>query len=415
MLMDGGFDANGAYFESPMYHKYAMEYLTTFASALLRSGGENLFEYRGQLLRKSCLYNLYMMEPTRDHFAPFNDGRRLAGRPPAILHPAGAYFARIAAIHEDGLIRWLFDNMSESHSVVLIDGKGQRTSGMLGAIRDFLHTDTIDYFEADSSAAYAPAELVTRHVVFMRPGYFIVADHVRKDDAPHEYQWLLHSQVMPPTTEIQVRDSGNVTFKARKASLEVRLFSPEDTRMEPVEKNGHRFLRVTPQIRQPEARFLALLYPTSPQHTMPRALAIRKDGLVGCDVGDDTVLWATSPGEWQHGPVKTDARLVAFRRAPRAVFVKSARMLEAEPFAFKADLPVTAVLTAAEARLTVSRPTVIEFGNDYLAGGIVFETDHDRDPTNDRRVAAVEGNSRVRVPAGAFTIRPETQSAPASR
>ena len=511
MLMDGGFDAGGAYFESPMYHKYAMEYLTTFASALLRSGGENLFEYRGQLLRKSCLYNLYMMEPTRDHFAPFNDGRRLAGRPPAILHPAGAYFARIAAIHQDGLIRWLFDNMygpgrrfevwnfqhghpdsvvwyddkvpteapdtsprlalarhwpehgrvalrtgwsdpdgilfalecgeygshghadqggfvltaygehlvddtgyggweaeSESHSVVLIDGKGQRSSGMLGAVRDFLHTDTMDYFEADSTAAYAPAESVKRHVVFMRPGYFIVADEVRKDDAPHEYQWLLHSQVMPPATEIQVRDSGNVTFKAPKASLEVRVFSPEDTRTEPVEMNGHRFLRVTPQISHPEARFLALLYPTSPQHAMPRVSAIREDGLVGCNAGDDTVLWATLPGEWQHGPVKTDARLVALRRSPHAVFVKSAQMLEAERFAFRADRPVTAVLTAAEAHLTVSRPTVIEFGDGYLAGGIVFETDDDRDPTNDRRAAVVDGNSRVQVPAGAFKIRPGT-------
>jgi len=56
--------------------------------------------------------------------------------------------------------------------------------------------------------------------------------------------------------------------------------------------------------------------------------------------------------------------------------------------------------------LTVSRPTVIEFGDGYLVGGIVFATDHDRDPTNDRRVATVEGNSRVQVPAGAFTIRP---------
>ncbi|HUT92667.1 MAG TPA: heparinase II/III family protein [Thermoguttaceae bacterium] len=508
MLMDGGFDANGAYFESPMYHKYAMEYLTTFASALLRADGENLFEYRDQLLRKSCLYNLYMMEPTRDHFAPFNDGRRLAGRPPEALHPAGACFARIAAIHNDGLIRWLFENMygpgrgfpvwnyqhghpdsvvwydddvptedpdtsarlaltghwpedgrvslrtgwndpngvllamecgeygshghadqggfvltaygehlvddtgyggweaeSESHSVVLIDGKGQRSSGMLGAVRDFLHTNAMDYFEADSTVAYAPAEFVKRHVVFMRPGYFIVADEVRKDDAPHEYQWLLHSQVVPPTTEIQVRDSGGATFKAPKASLEVRLFSPEDRQMEPVEKNGHRFLRVTPRIRRREVRFLALLYPTSRQHTLPRVSPIRTDDLVGCDVGDDTVVWATSPGEWQHGPMKTDARLAAFRRTPRAVFVKSARTLEAETFALTADQAVTAILTEAEARLTVSQPTAVEFGDGYLAGGIVYETDQDRDPTNDRRIAAVDGNGRMSVPAGAFTIR----------
>ncbi len=513
MLMNGGFDADGAYFESPMYHKYAMEYLTTFASALLRSGGENLFEYRDQVLRKSCLYNLYMMEPTRDHFAPFNDGRRLAGRPPEALHPAGAYFARIAAIHKDGLIQWLFDSMygpgrrfpvwnfqhghpdsvvwyddsvpaedpgmstrlalarywpehgrvalrtgwndpngilfamecgeygshghadqgsfvltacgehlvddtgyggweaqSEAHSVVLIDGKGQHNSGMLGAIHDFLHTDALDYFEADSTAAYAPAEFVTRNVLFMRPAYFIIADRIKKDDAPHAYQWLLHAQVLPPTTEILVRDADQVTFKAGKASLEVRLFSPDDANIEPVEKNKHRFLRVTPRTRQREARFLALLYPTSRQHVLPRVSSVRTDDLVGCHVGDDTVLWATRPGQWHHGTVNTDARLAAIRQSPPAVFVKSATTLEAKPFAFRADQPVTAILTAVAARLTVRRPTTIIFGGGYLAGSTVFVTDQDRDLTNDRRVTQVDRHGKVTLPAGAFTLRRSTEN-----
>ena len=103
--------------------------------------------------------------------------------------------------------------------------------------------------------------------------------------------------------------------------------------------------------------------------------------------------------------MKTDARLAAYRRTPRAVFVKSARTLEAGPFAFRADQPVTAILTEAEARLTVSQPTVVDFGDGYLARGTVFETDQDRDLTNDRRVTAVDGNGRMSVPAGAFTIR----------
>jgi hypothetical protein len=97
-VLNHGFDSDGAYFESPMYHKYTMNYLTPFATALLRTGRESLFEYRDRVLQKTCFYNLYMMEPTRDHFAPFKDGRRLAGNPPQALHPADAYFARLAGI-----------------------------------------------------------------------------------------------------------------------------------------------------------------------------------------------------------------------------------------------------------------------------------------------------------------------------
>jgi hypothetical protein len=138
---------------------------------------------------------------------------------------------------------------------------------------------------------------------------------------------------------------------------------------------------------------------------MPQVSPIRTDGLIGCDVGDDTVVWATSPGEWQHGPMKTDARLAAYRRTPRAVFVKSTRTLEAGLFAFRADQPVTAILTEAEARVTVSQHTTVDFADGYLARSVVFQTDQDRDLTNDRRVAAVDGSGRISVSAGAFTIR----------
>jgi hypothetical protein len=294
---------------------------------------------------------------------------------------------------------------SESHSVVLIDGEGQRKNGTLGAIRDFIHTGAIDYFEADSTPAYAPAQLVKRHVVFMRPGYFVIADHVRKDDAPHEYQWLLHSQVLPPTTEIRAHEGGSATLEAEKTSLEVRLFSPGALRSEAVEKNGHRFLRVVPQAKGIEGRFLALLYPTSQDRAMPQVSPIRGDGVFGCEVGDDTVVWATSDGEWKHGPLRTDAELAAYGATPPAVLARSARMLEAPPFAFQADQPITAVLTESEARLVLNQPTEVNFAEGYLRGATVYRTDQDRDLANDERVAGVDATGSVSLPAGAFTVR----------
>ncbi|MFQ5809852.1 MAG: heparinase II/III family protein, partial [Armatimonadota bacterium] len=508
MLLDGGFDSEGAYFESPMYHKYAMNYMTPFATALLREGRENLFECRDGVLHKTCLYNLYMMEPTRDHFAAFNDGRRLAGRPPEALHPAGGYFARLASQYRDGLVQWLFHTMygpgrkfpvwnfqhghpdsiiwyddtlpvenpdtsprlalarhwpehgrvalrtgwtdpnailfamecgeygshghadqgtfvltaygehlvddtgyggweatSEAHSVVLIDGEGQRKGGMLGAIRDFLHTPAMDYFEADSTAAYSPAQRVQRHVLFMRPSYFVIVDDVRKDDAPHDYQWLLHSTVQLSTTQIQVRKPDEIALQAERAALEVRVLSPEAPRSQVVKKQGHTFLSVATPQKVDEATFFAVLYPTSAEHRMSTVTPVRTDSVVGAKVGDDVALWARGEEQWEHAGLKTDARFAACRSAPRSVLAKSARSVEWGGLGFRADQPVTAILTEDEARLVSSGPTSITFADGYLRSAGVYETDQDRDPANDKRVGKVDANGQVSLPAGAFTVR----------
>lgn len=512
MLLNGGFDSDGAYFESPMYHKYTMNYLTPFATALLRAGRENLFEYRDRVLQKTCIYNLYMMEPTRDHFAPFNDGYRLAGRPPQALHPAGAYFARLASVYRDGLLRWLFDNMfgtgrrfpvwnfqhghpdaviwyddtvpienpdtsprlalarywpehgrvtlrtgwndpngillamecgeygshghadqgsfiltaygehlvddtgyggweatAEAHSVVLIDGEGQRKSGMLGAINDFVHTEAMDYFEADSTPAYStkdsPVQMVKRHVLFMRPGYFVIVDELHKDDQPHQYEWLLHSRVQPATTDIQIRKPDEIRFQGKEAALEIRLLSSDLPQPEVVDKQGHRFLRVGLSQKMAEATFFALLYPTSAEHPMPSVTPIREENLMGIKVGEDIVLWNESDAAWEHSEMKTDARFAARREEPASVFVKSARYLELSHFGFRANESITAILMEKEARLVLSAPTEITFSEGYMSKASVYQTDQDRDLSNDRQVGQVGDSGQITLPAGAFTIR----------
>ena len=512
MLLNHGFDSDGAYFESPMYHKYTMNYMTPFATALLRSGRENLFEYRDRVLQKTCLYNLYMMEPTRDHFAPFNDGRRLAGNPPQGLHPADAYFARLASVYRDGLLRWLFDNMfgpnrrfpvwnfqhghpdavvwyddtvpvedpdtsprlalarcwpehgrvalrtgwndpdgilfamecgeygshghadqgsfvltayrehlvddigyggweatSEAHSVALIDGEGQRKGGMLGGINDFVHTEAMDYFEADSTPAYStedsPVQLVKRHVLFMRPGYFVIVDELRKDDQVHQYEWLLHSRVEPATTNIQILKPDEIRFQGKEAALEIRVLSSDVPQPEVVDKQGHRFLRVGLPQKMVEATFFALLYPTSTEHSMPSVTTIRKDDLMGIEIGSDIVLWSQNGASWEHAGMKTDARFAALREEPASVFVRSARFLEWSRFGFEADEPITAILMEREARLVLSAPTVIAFAGGYMGKASVYQTDQDRDQSNDRQAGQVGNDGQITLSAGAFTIR----------
>lgn len=155
----------------------------------------------------------------------------------------------------------------------------------------------------------------------------------------------------------------------------------------------------------PEARFLAVLCLMSETQAMPEVAPIRAEGILGCGVGDDVVLWAISAGEWQHGALKTDAALAAQRKTPRSVFVKSAQGLEASPFGFRAGRPITAVLGGAEARLVLAQPTEVHLLGGYMAGAQVYATDQDRDLANDRRVATVDDGGQVSLPAGAFTIR----------
>jgi len=292
---------------------------------------------------------------------------------------------------------------------VLIDGEGQRKSGMLGAINDFIHTEAMDYFEADSTEAYSingsPVQMVKRHVLFMRPGYFVIVDELRKDDQPHQYEWLLHSRVQPATTDIQIRKPDEISFQSKEAALEIRMLATDVPQPQAVDKQGHRFLKVGLPQKMAEATFLALLYPTSNEHPMPSAASIRTDTIIGMKVGKDAVIWNENGASWEHAGMKTNARFAAHREEPASVFVKMARFLEWSHFGFRASEPITAILTETEARLVLSAPTEITFSQGYMSEASIYQTDQDRDLSNDRRVGQVVDNRQITLPVGAFTIR----------
>jgi hypothetical protein len=97
-----------------------------------------------------------------------------------------------------------------AHNCVLIDGQGQAPSGAgagtNGQIVAYENTAVWGYALADATEAYnhnvggqagVGVTRARRHVCFVRPSagapaYAVIADDMRKDDAPHEYTWLLH-------------------------------------------------------------------------------------------------------------------------------------------------------------------------------------------------------------------------------
>lgn len=98
-----------------------------------------------------------------------------------------------------------------AHNCVLIDGKGQALSGAglgtNGTIAAYENNLSYGYALADCTEAYnrnsrgtpgAVVERAWRHALFIRPSagapaYAVILDDMRKDDAEHEFTWLLHT------------------------------------------------------------------------------------------------------------------------------------------------------------------------------------------------------------------------------
>jgi hypothetical protein len=138
---------------------------------------------------------------------------------------------------------------------------------------------------------------------------------------------------------------------------------------------------------------------------MPSYKSIRTDDLTGMEIEHDVVLWSQNEASWEHAGMKTDARFAARREEPASIFVKSASFLEWSRFSFRANEPITAILTEKEARLVLSAPTEIIFTDGYMSKASVYQTDQDRDLSNDRRIGQVDDSGQITIPAGAFTIR----------
>lgn len=112
-----------------------------------------------------------------------------------------------------------------AHNCVLIDGEGQALSGAgagtNGKVVAYDNNARYGYALCDATEAYnrnskgqpgATARQARRHAVFIRPSgavpaYAVVLDDIRKDDEPHDYTWLLHTDA---TNTVDIRDDGVV-------------------------------------------------------------------------------------------------------------------------------------------------------------------------------------------------------------
>ncbi len=110
---------------------------------------------------------------------------------------------------------------TKANNSILVDGVGQavRSPEARGRIVDFRHQRALTYVSGDAAAAYdGKLRVFLRHVLFLRPGLFVVLDELAASAAAR-FDWLLHALEKMEVDE----KAGTVTSARGGASLTVRL------------------------------------------------------------------------------------------------------------------------------------------------------------------------------------------------
>jgi hypothetical protein len=284
---------------------------------------------------------------------------------------------------------------SVSHSIILIDGKGQvedhkeghGRNERDGTVDELIHTPFMDYVLANSKTAYDAGgngvSHAKRHVVFIRKpnkqGYFVLIDDIDKgDNENHEYAWQLHgTQWHRPVLKASENafsfmpsqdnywEYAKSYEEGKEASLQVVFAKPFDLSMEVIEsmkvKGWHKgkpyieegypltfppFIRATSTAKR--GLFVSVLYPESTRLKikMPSVRKLNTETYSGFVVGEDVVLFRTSDSPLLYEGIETDGEILAIvqQQGNRCYMVTSATYCKSNNvYSLKSDEPKSAV------------------------------------------------------------------------
>ncbi len=169
------------------------------------------------------------------------------------------------------------------HNAILIDGEGQGSDGGPAAVQGKMvkveDRGRSVYVLGDATAAYRarqPMLRARRQLLFGRAPrpYLLIADDIQKDEAEHEYSWLLYSA---EGNQLEVRpdtNTGSIRGKARGAACQVHFLWPRSglSRQTAVARDRLPLLTATTTAVNP--RFVVLLVPVDQGEEPPE---------VGCE------------------------------------------------------------------------------------------------------------------------------------
>lgn len=319
---------------------------------------------------------------------------------------------------------------SAAHSIVMIDDEAQATSSH-GSVDEFLHSDLFDYVRANPEPAYdaqSPVERALRHVIFIRPSCFIIIDDVIKDDQPHRYELLLHSDKHRQVDELSV---GQYMMRGEKADMLIHFAAPEQVNISPpTRERMEQYVRDIPANRlsdaskqrwlagmeapenmppfhifgTPEPRdrglFMTLLCPVQSGKSMPSVDSGSLDGAVTATLDGGATVWFNTDGKTIAVPgLETDATVCGLAGdAGGGWLAVDCTRFAADGIEMTSARPVSIALCAGAGQMHAAAETTVSFRAMGISGielgGAMLE------PLR-RNADAIT----VRIPAGRHDVR----------
>jgi hypothetical protein len=137
------------------------------------------------------------------------------------------YYAEYGDAHHTG-----YTVRTKAHNAILIDGEGQahRNLDAYGQIARFEQGDGFSYALGRAAQAYhhVAMQRADRHVLWLQPGTFLIADDLAAEDGkPHRYEWLLHA-----ASEMHVDEAARtVLVRNGSGRALVTFLAPGDLRL----------------------------------------------------------------------------------------------------------------------------------------------------------------------------------------
>lgn len=215
---------------------------------------------------------------------------------------------------------------TRAHNSILVNGEGQtpRSRSARGEIIAYEENGDWCYAAGDATAAYeGRLERFVRHVVFVRPDYFVIIDDLEGPDKPVTFQWLLHAKEEMEISQHHRR----VTLHKNDVRLRVEFLQPaslsltqssgwETALPRPEEAPAQFHLTASMEVAADRARFVTVLFPyrDGAEDDLPEVRLLEAKGGIAVAVGEDRVLWKEDGADEVHGGVNTSRETVKVLR-----------------------------------------------------------------------------------------------------
>jgi hypothetical protein len=169
-----------------------------------------------------------------------------------------------------------------NHNTILVDGAEQYrsrwaneiyadTGGLLETVCtlqnfNYLKADCTDaYRNRNTGSSYYPPSTwmiteFTRHVIFVKPNYFIMIDNLTANET-HQYDWIYH--VSEAEGAITVESTWIKGDCDENNILGINVLAPSSFHNTTGDSDGKPYIRIHPETNVDDVRFITVLYPTT--------------------------------------------------------------------------------------------------------------------------------------------------------